>query len=55
MAMVKPMFPRPMMPRECPRGLWESAAAWVWQSAKVSGERAAVVHLFSFVSFVCHM
>ena len=43
--MVKPMLPRPMMPRVWPRGLWERIAALVWQSWKAEGEeRAAVVH-----------
>lgn len=44
---MKPMLPSPIIPREWPRGLWDTAAAWVWQSEKAAGEpRAAVVHLF---------
>jgi hypothetical protein len=32
------MLPSPMIPRLCPRGLWESAAALVWQSLKSAAE-----------------
>jgi hypothetical protein len=40
------MLPSPMIPRLCPRGLWESAAALVWQSLKsAADERADCVHL----------
>lgn len=43
------MFPKPMIPREWPRGLCERMAALVWQSWKASGEaRAAVVHQLRF-------
>ena len=45
-AIWKPILPSPMMPRLCPRGLCESAAACVWQSLKSAAEeRADCVHL----------
>lgn len=43
------MFPRPIIPKTCPRGLRERTGASVWQAWKSEAEeRADVVHQFKF-------